>query len=68
VNTAVEKSWRETNTDFSIDLEKLLIDLGAVQRNDQRLQKKNEEDADAPKSTIRQGKPTGGDDDDSDWD
>jgi hypothetical protein len=49
------------------DLEKLLIDLGAVQRNDQRLQKTRAEDEDAPKSTIRQGKPTV-DDDDSDWD
>jgi hypothetical protein len=51
----------------STDLEKLLIDLGAVQRNDQRLQKTRAEDEDAPKSTIRQGKPTVNDDD-SDWD
>jgi hypothetical protein len=64
----VETSYRGADADFSADLEKLLIDLGAVQRNDQRLQKKSEDDTDAPKSTIRQGRPTGGDDDDSDWD
>lgn len=50
----------------SADLERLLVDLGAVKLGDQRLQKKNEE-ADASTSKIRQGKPTG-DDEDSDWD
>jgi hypothetical protein len=48
------------------DLERLLIDLGAIKLNDQRLQKKNDP-ADEPTSKIRQGK-TSGDDDDSDWD
>jgi hypothetical protein len=48
------------------DLEKLLIDIGAVKRGDQRLQKKAET-KDASSSKIRQGKTTG-DDDDSDWD
>jgi hypothetical protein len=51
---------------LSADLEKLLVDLGAVRLGDQRLQKKMD-DADARPSTIRQGKPTG-DDEDSDWD
>jgi hypothetical protein len=51
---------------LSADLEKLLVDLGAVRLGDQRLQKKTD-DADARPSTIRQGKPTG-DDEDSDWD
>jgi hypothetical protein len=49
------------------DLEKLLVDLGAVKLNDQRLQKKKDDDADARPSGIRQGKTTG-DDEDSDWD
>ena len=48
------------------DLEKLLVDLGAVKLGDQRLQKKPQE-ADASTSKIRQGKTTG-DDEDSDWD
>lgn len=51
---------------FWVDLEKLLVDLGAVKMNDQRLQKKNDP-TDEPTSKIRQGKTTG-DDDDSDWD
>jgi hypothetical protein len=49
------------------DLEKLLVDLGAVKLNDQRLQKKKDDDVDARPSGIRQGKTTG-DDEDSDWD
>ncbi|KAF2820124.1 thioredoxin-like protein [Ophiobolus disseminans] len=48
------------------DLEKLLVDSGAVRLGDQRLQKKTHE-ADAITSKIRQGKTTG-DDGDSDWD
>ncbi|KAH7067073.1 thioredoxin-like protein [Paraphoma chrysanthemicola] len=48
------------------DLEKLLVDIGAVKLGDQRLHKK-QEDADASTSKIRQGKPTA-DDEDSDWD
>jgi hypothetical protein len=48
------------------DLEKLLIDIGAVKRGDQRLQKKAEA-TDASTSKIRQSKTTG-DDEDSDWD
>ncbi|KAF1913461.1 thioredoxin-like protein [Ampelomyces quisqualis] len=52
-----------TNTQ---DLEKLLVDLGAVKLNDQRLHKKKGP-AEETASKIRQGKTTG-DDDDSDWD
>lgn len=49
-----------------VDLERVLVDLGAVKLNDQRLQKKNDP-AEESTSKIRQGKTTG-DDDDSDWD
>lgn len=42
------------------------MDLGAVQLNDQRLQKKKDVE-DEPRGKIRQGKTTG-DDEDSDWD
>ena len=49
-----------------IDVEKLLVDVGAVKLGDQRLEKK-EEDAEASAGKIRQGKTTG-DDEDSDWD
>ncbi|KAH3920735.1 hypothetical protein HBI56_012530 [Parastagonospora nodorum] len=48
------------------DVEKVLVDLGAVKLNDQRLQKKKDVE-DEPKGKIRQGKTTG-DDEDSDWD
>lgn len=48
------------------DVEKLLVDVGAVKLGDQRLEKK-EEFAGANTSKIRQGKATG-DDEDSDWD
>jgi hypothetical protein len=48
------------------DLEKLLVDVGAVKLGDSRLQKKRD-DGDANASKIRQGKTTA-DDDDSDWD
>lgn len=48
------------------DLEKLLVDVGAVKLGDQRLQKK-EELAEENNSKIRQSKTTG-DDEDSDWD
>jgi hypothetical protein len=48
------------------DVEKLLVDVGAVKLGDQRLQKKKDP-ADEPTSKIRQGKTTG-DDEDSDWD
>jgi hypothetical protein len=48
------------------DLERLLVDVGAVRLGDSRLQKKKD-DEDAIPSGIRQG-TTAGDDDDSDWD
>lgn len=48
------------------DLEKLLVDVGAVKLGDSRLQKKKDE-SDMNTSKIRQGKTTA-DDDDSDWD
>jgi len=48
------------------DLEKLLVDVGAVKLGDSRLKRKTEDEG-TQKSGIRQGKTTG-DDDDSDWD
>jgi hypothetical protein len=48
------------------DVEKLLVDVGAVKLGDQRLQRKKDDDEPST-SGIRQGAPTG-DDDDSDWD
>lgn len=48
------------------DLEKLLVDVGAVKLGDSRLKRKTEDEG-PQKSGIRQGK-TAGDDDDSDWD
>jgi hypothetical protein len=48
------------------DMEKLLVDVGAVPIGDQRLKKKNADEDERP-SGIRQG-TTMGDDDDSDWD
>ncbi|KAI8937617.1 hypothetical protein NX059_005327 [Plenodomus lindquistii] len=48
------------------DVEKLLVDVGAVKLGDSRLRKKAEETDERP-SGIRQGKTTG-DDEDSDWD
>lgn len=48
------------------DMEKLLVDVGAVKLGDSRLQKKKDE-SDLNTSKIRQGKTTV-DDDDSDWD
>jgi hypothetical protein len=48
------------------DVEKLLVDIGAVRLGDQRLTKKKDP-ADEPTGKIRQGKTTG-DDEDSDWD
>jgi hypothetical protein len=49
-----------------IDVEKLLVDVGAIKLGDQRLQKRKDP-ADELTSKIRQGKTTG-DDEDSDWD
>ncbi|KAF2131897.1 phosducin family protein [Dothidotthia symphoricarpi CBS 119687] len=48
------------------DLERLLVDVGALKGGDQRL-KKEEKDEGASGKKIRQG-TTMGDDDDSDWD
>jgi hypothetical protein len=50
-----------------IDIERILVDVGAVKLGDTRLQKKKDEDEDVNTSKIRQG-TTAGDDDDSDWD
>jgi hypothetical protein len=52
--------------DLVTDVEKLLVDVGAVKLGDQRLQRKRDDDEPST-SGIRQGAPTG-DDDDSDWD
>ena len=49
------------------DLEKVMVAVGAVRLNDQRLQHTKEHDAGASSTKIRQG-TTGGDEDDSDWD
>ena len=49
------------------DIERILVDVGAVKLGDTRLQKKKEDDDDVNTSKIRQG-TTAGDDDDSDWD
>jgi hypothetical protein len=59
-------NWGLRADTFVIDFEKVLVDLGAVKLNDQRLQKKKDVE-DEPKGKIRQGK-TMGDDEDSDWD
>ncbi|KAF2856525.1 phosducin family protein [Plenodomus tracheiphilus IPT5] len=48
------------------DLEKVLVDVGAVKLGDSRLKKKTEDTGERT-SGIRQGKTTG-DDEDSDWD
>jgi hypothetical protein len=58
--------FKATHWHVLADVEKLLVDIGAVKLGDQRLQKKKDP-ADAPTSKIRQGKTTG-DDEDSDWD
>ncbi|OCK95688.1 thioredoxin-like protein [Cenococcum geophilum 1.58] len=56
------------------DLEKVLVDIGAVSHNDPRMQTRNKQtdEAQAGSSGIRQGKTSrtnnGDDDDDSDWD
>ena len=50
-----------------IDIERILVDVGAVKLGDTRLQKKKGDDEDVNTSKIRQG-TTAGDDDDSDWD
>ncbi|OCL13525.1 thioredoxin-like protein [Glonium stellatum] len=56
------------------DLEKVLVDVGAVSHSDQRMQARNKraDEAEASSSKIRQGNTSGpnnaGDDDDSDWD
>ncbi|KAF2176165.1 thioredoxin-like protein [Zopfia rhizophila CBS 207.26] len=48
------------------DLEKVLIDVGAVRHGDPRLRRERTEDAEASSSRIRRG--DAGDDEDSDWD
>ena len=50
------------------DLERLLVDVGAVKLGDSRLQRKKEEEEGGSTSKIRQGTTGGNDDDDSDWD
>lgn len=49
-----------------LDLEKVLVDVGAVKLGDSRLQRKKEEGEESS-NKIRQGK-TMAEDDDSDWD
>lgn len=51
----------------TLDLEKVLVDVGAVKLGDSRLQRKKEEDGEESSNKIRQGK-TVAEDDDSDWD
>jgi hypothetical protein len=65
---APSAATRRTNTvaDFAADVEKLLVDVGAVRLGDQRLQRRKD-DEESSTSGIRQGTTTG-DDDDSDWD
>ncbi|KAF2241733.1 thioredoxin-like protein [Trematosphaeria pertusa] len=58
------RELRGTHTSAE-DLQKLLVDVGAVRVGDPRLQRKTEEEASSSK--IRQGRPSG-DDEDSDWD
>lgn len=59
---------------LSTDLEKVLVDIGAVSHNDPRMQTRNKQtdEAQASSSRIRQGKTSrtnnGDNDDDSDWD
>ncbi|KAF1838548.1 thioredoxin-like protein [Decorospora gaudefroyi] len=51
------------------DLEKVLVDVGAVKVGDSRFERKNDGDGgDVGVSGIRQGSTTTGEDDDSDWD
>lgn len=50
------------------DVEKILLDIGALRHGDPRLRRATDEDAGASSKKIRQGKTTGGEDDDSDWD
>ena len=53
-----------------IDVEKVLIELGAVQRNDSRLKREDNDGGEALKTTnsIRQSSRTYDDDDDDDSD
>lgn len=51
------------------DMEKVLLGLGALQHNDSRLKRRDEDaDEDQPKRSIYQSKKKEEDDDDSDWD
>lgn len=51
------------------DMEKVLLGLGALQHNDARLKRKDEDaEADQPKRSIFQSSKKKEDDDDSDWD
>ncbi|KAJ4373813.1 Proteolipid protein 2 [Neocucurbitaria cava] len=49
------------------DVERVLVDVGAVKLGDTRLQRNKKEEVDEGASKIRTG-TTGGDEDDSDWD
>lgn len=53
--------------DFGADLEKVLVDVGAVRNGDPRLQRNKAGKAEVETGKIRQGN-TSRDDDDSDWD
>jgi len=54
------------------DFERVLLEVGAINHSDHRMQKRSEhsEDTEASRKTIKQGKNTSkvADDDDSDWD
>lgn len=60
----MEEKWANKGT---ADLEKVLVDVGAVKLGDSRLRRKKEDDEDESSNKIRKGTATV-EDDDSDWD
>ncbi|KAF2867163.1 phosducin family protein [Massariosphaeria phaeospora] len=60
------RELRGTHTNAA-DIERLLVDIGAIRQDDQRLPRKAAE-TDIRQGNIRGGKTNAGDDDDSDWD
>lgn len=64
--TLKELQGEKTSMD---DMEKLLVSVGALKQNDSRLRRRpGEDEAEDKYRSIRNGKPTPGDDDDSDLD
>ena len=58
-------------THITADLERMLIDVGAVKQNDPRLERRSGEEEDYPAHTIRSGggeNSPAAEDADSDWD